>query len=93
MPHDSDFVYVSVADTGCGIVPEAKQLIFERLYMVQFGPAAEMIVKIAARSADMIVLGVKRPAALTKHLGAGVAYEVACEAPCPVLTVGARFRL
>jgi len=29
---DPDFVYVSVADTGCGITPEAKNLIFERLY-------------------------------------------------------------
>jgi len=29
---DPDFVYVSVADTGCGIAPEAKALIFERLY-------------------------------------------------------------
>jgi hypothetical protein len=37
------------------------------------------------------VLGVKRPAALTKHLGAGVACKVACEAACPVLSVGARF--
>ena len=32
VPHDPDFVYISVADTGCGIVPEAKALIFERLY-------------------------------------------------------------
>jgi len=29
---DSDFVYVSVADTGCGITPEARALVFERLY-------------------------------------------------------------
>jgi signal transduction histidine kinase len=29
---DSDFVYVSVTDTGRGISPEAKPLIFERLY-------------------------------------------------------------
>jgi sigma-B regulation protein RsbU (phosphoserine phosphatase) len=29
---DSDFVYVSVADTGRGISPEARALIFERLY-------------------------------------------------------------
>jgi signal transduction histidine kinase len=29
---DPDFVYVSVADTGRGISPEAKPLIFERLY-------------------------------------------------------------
>ncbi len=29
---DQDFVYVSVADTGCGITPEARALVFERLY-------------------------------------------------------------
>jgi signal transduction histidine kinase len=29
---DPDFVYVSVSDTGCGITPEARALIFERLY-------------------------------------------------------------
>jgi signal transduction histidine kinase len=29
---DPDFVYLSVADTGCGIAPEARPLIFERLY-------------------------------------------------------------
>jgi sigma-B regulation protein RsbU (phosphoserine phosphatase) len=29
---DPDFVYISVADTGRGITPEAKALIFERLY-------------------------------------------------------------
>ncbi|MGD0790724.1 MAG: universal stress protein [Terriglobales bacterium] len=75
------------------LIPEANQLWHEPEYMVQFGPPAEMIVKIAAGTADMIVLGVKRPTALTKHLGAGVAYKVACEATCPVLSVGARFRV
>lgn len=29
---DPDFVYISVADTGCGITAEAKALVFERLY-------------------------------------------------------------
>lgn len=29
---DPDFVCVSVSDTGCGIKPEARSLIFERLY-------------------------------------------------------------
>ena len=31
-PTDPDFVYVSVADTGCGIDPQARALIFERMY-------------------------------------------------------------
>lgn len=32
MLSDPDFVCVSVSDTGCGITPEARSLIFERLY-------------------------------------------------------------
>jgi len=32
IPTDPDFVCVSVADTGSGIAPEARSLIFERLY-------------------------------------------------------------
>ena len=74
------------------LVPDGTQLWHDPEYIVEFGPPAETIVKIAAAMADMIVLGVKRPAAVTKHLGAGVAYKVACEATCPVLSVGARFR-
>jgi len=73
------------------LIPEANQLWHEPEYKVQFGSPAETIVK-TAETADMIVLGVKRPTSLTKHLGAGVAYKVACEAPCPVLSVGARYR-
>ncbi|HXZ30710.1 MAG TPA: universal stress protein [Terriglobales bacterium] len=75
------------------LVPYGTTLWHEPEYMVQFGPPAEMIVRLAAQSADMIVLGVKQSAAFTKHLGAGIAYKVACEATCPVLTVGARFRV
>jgi signal transduction histidine kinase len=32
VPTDPDFVYISVTDTGCGIVPKPRALIFERLY-------------------------------------------------------------
>jgi signal transduction histidine kinase len=32
VPTDPDFVWVSVTDTGSGIAPEARSLIFERLY-------------------------------------------------------------
>jgi len=77
------------------LIPKGTQLWHEPEYMVQFGPPAEIISRIAAQSVDMIVLGVKRkrPTTLTKHLGAGVAYKVACDAPCPVLSVGARHQI
>jgi nucleotide-binding universal stress UspA family protein len=73
------------------LIPEANQLWHEPEYWVHFGSPAETIVR-AAETADMIVLGVKRPTALTTHLGAGIAYKVACQAPCPVLSVGAQYR-
>ena len=72
------------------LVPAGTQLWHEPECVVQFGSPAETIVRIASQTVDMIVLGVKRPKALTKHLGEGVAYKVVCEAPCPVLSVGAR---
>jgi len=74
------------------LIPQSNQLWHEPEYKVDFGPPAETIVK-AAAAADMIVLGVKRLGALTTHLGAGVAYKVVCEAPCPVLSVGARYHV
>lgn len=73
------------------LIAKEPPLWHEPEYLVQFGPPAETIVRIAARDVDLIVMGVKRPAALTKHLGSGVAYNVVCQAPCPVLSVGAQF--
>ena len=74
------------------LIPEGIGLWHEPEYLVQFGPAAETILRIAAKDVDLIVMGVKRPAALTKHLGGHVAYRIACEALCPVLSVGYRYR-
>lgn len=71
------------------LIPADAGLWHEPEYLVQFGPAAETILRIANQKMDMIVLGVKRPAALTKHMGGGVAYRIICEAACPVLSVGA----
>ena len=73
------------------LLPEDVQLWHEPEYIVLFGPPAEMILGNAGDDVDLIVMGVKRPAPLTKHLGEGVAYKLACEAPCPVLSVSARY--
>jgi len=69
------------------MIPEGVELWHEPEFLVQFGPPIETILQ-SAKHVDLIVLGVKRPLALTKHLGAGVAYKIACEALCPVLSVG-----
>jgi nucleotide-binding universal stress UspA family protein len=75
------------------LIPEGTQLWHKPEYLVEFGSPADTIVRIAAQTVDMIVLGVKRPTPLTKHLSEGVAYKVACDAPCPVLSVGARYHV
>ncbi len=90
---DPSAVAASTENQLRALIPEGTQLWHEPEYMVQFGSPAETIVATAAQTVDMIVLGVKRPWALTKHLGEGVAYKVACDAPCPVLSVGARYHV
>ena len=90
---DPSEVAASTENQLRALIPEGTQLWHEPEYMVEFGSPAEIIVRIAAQTVDMIVLGVKRPGALTKHLGEGVAYKVACDAPCPVLSVGARYHV
>jgi nucleotide-binding universal stress UspA family protein len=51
-------------------------------------PAEGILHTAAARSADLIVMGVHRRAPLASaHLPWAIAYEVICHAPCPVLTV------
>jgi nucleotide-binding universal stress UspA family protein len=89
MPVIDPYVAVATGEKQLrALIPADTALRHEPEYLVQFGPAAETILRIAEK-ADMIVLGVKRPAALTKHLGGGVAYRIICEAACPVLSVGA----
>ncbi len=93
-PQDPKEMLTRGRDRLRSLIPEGTQLWHEPEYLVQFGSPheiAEIILKIAAPSADMIVLGAKRkrPIAVTKHVGTGVAYKVACEAPCPVFSVRA----
>lgn len=73
------------------LIPEGTQLWHEPEYQVLFGPPAELILGAARDDVDLIVLGVKRPVPLSTHLGEGVAYKLDCEAPCPVLSVSARY--
>jgi nucleotide-binding universal stress UspA family protein len=57
--------------------------------LVEFGRPADRILAVAEQfNVDMIVLGAHRPAMLTNRF-MDVAYKVACEAPCPVLTCNA----
>jgi nucleotide-binding universal stress UspA family protein len=89
---DRDEMVIATKKQLRDLIPEGAQLWHEPEYVVPFGSPAENILAIAAQDVDMIVLGVKRPTALTKHLGAGVAYKVVCDAACPVLSVGARYK-
>jgi len=59
-------------------------------FVVGFDPPAQGILRVAReRNADLIVMGVKKPAgvAYSLHLPWSTASEVVSRAPCPVLTV------
>ena len=74
------------------LLPASTQLKQPPEYLVKFGTAAETILQAAAEhDVDLLVMGVKRPASVSAaaHLGMHIAYKVACEAPCRVLTVSA----
>jgi nucleotide-binding universal stress UspA family protein len=71
-----------------GLVPPEAELWCKPEFAVEFGEPAEGILKAAEeRQADLIVLGVRRPAPSFAHPRAATAYQVVCRAPCPVLTV------
>jgi nucleotide-binding universal stress UspA family protein len=57
-------------------------------YIVKQGHTAETILDLAREEkADVIVLGTRNSGGFLSHFYAGVAYEVICRAPCPVLTL------
>jgi nucleotide-binding universal stress UspA family protein len=65
-------------------------------YMVEFGNAAENVVRTATEwQADLIVIGAQGAGAMTalaSHFIGGTAYNVACASACPVLIVGENTR-
>ena len=66
-------------DAGLAAAPEV---------FVEFGTAAEAILNVATQwKPDLIVLGIRQPAAFARRVKWATAYEVVCKAPCPVLTV------
>ena len=57
-------------------------------FLIRFGEPGEEIVRTAAeRGANMIILGLRPAEKLAGYLPSAVAYRIACQAPCPVLTL------
>ena len=59
-------------------------------YLVEFGiPSEQILLASHALKADLIILGLNRPAHMgtTSHTPWAVAYKVVCGAHCPVLTI------
>jgi nucleotide-binding universal stress UspA family protein len=74
------------------LVPPEVGLACDPVLFVEFGSAAEAILKIAADWApNLIVLGVRQPIGFARRVRWATAYEVVCKAPCPVLTVRTPF--
>lgn len=70
------------------LIPPGAAQWHEAEFAVEFGSAAEMILKAAEENrADLIVLGGRRPSHLFGHASTDTAYKVVCGAACPVLTL------
>ncbi len=84
-------VAASVGEQMRRLVPPADLQQIEPEFVVEFGPPAETILKIADKQkADFVVLGIRRPSHRFGHPGPDTAYKVVCGASCPVLTVPGR---
>jgi len=71
------------------LVPAGASLQYAAEPLLEFGPAPQAILKVAAkREADIIVLGARSSADVgTTHLPWSSAHHVIANAPCPVLTI------
>ncbi len=70
------------------LIPPGMQLTATPMTIVEFGTAAERIIKAARQhKAGLIVLGVRQPVGFARRLKWATAYGVVSESPCPVLTV------
>jgi nucleotide-binding universal stress UspA family protein len=73
------------------LVPPEAELWCKPEQVVEYGPPADNILKVAERRhAHLIVLGVRKPQGslgLVTHLARATAYKVVSQANCPVLTV------
>ncbi len=70
------------------LLPDKDSAGREPLACVEFGPAAERIVRVAVEyRADLIVLGIAAAGEAAAHLAGGVTYTIVLAAPCPVLTI------
>ncbi len=71
-----------------GLVPTEADLWCDPEFVVEFGLPADSILKVAEdRQVDLVVLGVCGSVNFPGHLPPATAYEVVCQAHCPVLTV------
>ncbi len=73
-----------------GLVPPGIQLPSAPQCLVEFGTAAEGILRVVEQhQPDLIVLGIRQPEGFARRVKWATAYEVVRHAPCPVLTVRA----
>lgn len=70
------------------LVPTEAQPWCDLKSVIEPGDPAETILRSAKeRGADLIVLGVRQAEPVSTHRAGNIAYRIAAEAECPVLTV------
>jgi nucleotide-binding universal stress UspA family protein len=70
------------------LLPERANLEEEAELAVEYNRPVEKILEVAhRRQSDLIVMGVRRMSEFPGHLPPETAYQIVCQAPCPVITI------
>lgn len=84
----AEFIRAQTRNEILPAVTSRAGLVHDPEFAVEFGSAKTTILQIASKwKADLIGMGSHRPGTLAVYLPGDLAYDVACEAQCPVLTI------
>lgn len=86
--HDRSRVVSGLEERMSDMVAATRQRPSQLHFQVEFGEVAEMVIQTASRvGADLIAFGLKAPDTYVDRLPWMHAYQIVCEAGCPVLSL------
>lgn len=88
--HDRERVITALQDQERNLLASVSNQVHDAQFEIQIGAPATTILEVAAaQGVDLIILGLKPASSFSERVPWQQAYQIVCEAACPVLTVRA----